>query len=337
MLHASGSYGGYPEDLAQAAADLGYDILIVRGSGDDQQAYHMSTLFWRRLKCPIPVYRIGSIHEQQLRLINASQLVRISSDPNPSALVDSVGALLFIFQCIFIPACLFCLSGKKFRELYRSGMKWTTGTAVTVVCGAEGVFQFIIGVQYSLSFSSFRGFSFVGISAFGFWFSAVYRFNLSGRLSLSCGDGSNEWNERPSSSKPLENCRYRKYCARRSALLRWLAICNQTPTTVLGWYNIASVYYSVFRLAISSYFIWGHLYVLKVLKISSGALGSEGVSRLSNMSSRLFITALLTLASPMLTEHQCEQSGRYEPGAMQKKMCENLKNSGCSLVRTLFM
>jgi hypothetical protein len=170
-LDLSGSYGGYPEDLSQAALELGYDILIVRGNGDDFQAHYLSSFFWRTFKCPVPLFRIGSIHTEQLKSINSTDLFTIYDDPNPSFQFDvGFGAFVFTIQCLLISPALMTLSAMKFRDLFQSGKIWTTGTMLTTVCFLQGLFQLLLGVSNSSSFSPrFRGYSSVVFTVFIFF------------------------------------------------------------------------------------------------------------------------------------------------------------------------
>jgi hypothetical protein len=299
-LDASGSYGGFPEDLAQAASDLGYDILIVRGTGDDSQAYSMASTFWRSLKCPVPTFRIGTIHDQQLKQINASDLFTISNDENPTPGFEaSIGVIAFIVEGLLTPIALFYLSGKKFRELYLSGMKWTTGSAVTVICFAQGVLHFVIALEFMVMASTFIGISFVGLSiclGIGAILSLLSLFLVGYRfhLVLSQMNGTN----RSIAQRPWRVAFVLCGVLILIYLVGIVTICKQTATTsIYGWYNIASFCHFLFRLVLASYFVWGHLHILKILKVSSGALGKEGAQRLTHMSTRLFGTALLTLAS----------------------------------------
>jgi hypothetical protein len=296
-LDVSGSYGGYPEDLAEAAARLGYDLLIVRGSGDDFQANIFSRMFWRHSKCPMPVFRIGLVHDSELRNIESTSLFSISHDSSPSPNADIAIAVIDVaIQCVFITLTLFFLSLKKLRDLYISGMIRTTGSIVTVVCFGQAVLLFITGLSGAfpgvVPFSDFSIYLGLNLAL-----SIISLYAVAYRFQLVVGEVSGK-------NKPLLRSPWRisgVLITNIGILLAIIGLVNsyrQTPTTgLIGWYNMSVIFYFLFRLVISSYFFWGYFFILKFLKASGGDLGTDRARRLSMMSSRVLATAIFTLAS----------------------------------------
>jgi hypothetical protein len=254
-------------------------------------------MYWRRPKCPIPTYRIGLVHDSQLKQIKSENLFSISHDSSPSPEVDiAVAAVDISIQCIVITFTLLYFSIKKFRDLYISGMMWTTGNIVTVVCFGQAVMLFMIGLAAALpGLIPFSDFSiYLGLE---FALSLVSLYAVAYRFQLVLGEVSGH-------NKPLLQSPWRIFGVLITfvgivlAIVGLITSYEQTPTTdIIGWYNMSVIFYFLFRLVISSYFFWGYFHVLKLLKASGGDLGTDRARRLSSMSTRVLATAIFTFAS----------------------------------------
>eukprot|EP00475_Leptophrys_vorax_P002781 TRINITY_DN11574_c0_g1_i1.p1 TRINITY_DN11574_c0_g1~~TRINITY_DN11574_c0_g1_i1.p1 ORF type:complete len:501 (-),score=107.04 TRINITY_DN11574_c0_g1_i1:162-1610(-) len=305
-LDGSGSYGGFPEDLAAATQSLGYDVLLIRGNGDDPQALAMSITFWRdKNKCPIPVFRAGSIHSEKLSRINSSNLVSIEADSISTPTGILAGALqiiqLLITTILVVPPLLY-VGFKKLYELYVSRSQWTTGTVVCIVCGMQAIPLLCLSVQnlVHIASSGRAGYSWI---VFSVWFgmagilAIISVYLVADRFNVILAELNGE-EQRPLLKNPV---RVLGVVLTLTGVILFMlgvyALCDQTPTTGLAWGTLASLYFFCFRLALAIYFIWGRIYFLRLLKYSSNAHHEESIKRLVMVSTLLLMTAVMILAS----------------------------------------
>jgi hypothetical protein len=95
------AFGGFPEDLADKALQLGFDAAILTLGGDDSNAAFWSGRLWRRNVCPIPLF-MSSIS----RAVDSAQNINLTADTNTEIYSFMAGPLYLI--CLTIPWAVLC-------------------------------------------------------------------------------------------------------------------------------------------------------------------------------------------------------------------------------------
>jgi hypothetical protein len=300
-VDATITYGGFPEDLALVVSELGYDVLILRSNGDDLQASYMSNAFWRKLKCPIPVYRMAMAHQKEVMDISG-RFALVADDSFDASWEQSTAIWGFLSQGVAIPMAIFWFSIDKIRTQIQTENLRSTGTLLGVTCFLQGICQMILGIQALSTWINPQSMSnpfyvtITGLTA-SLAITSIYvvavQFNLVIRESRS---GS----QQNICSNPAMMISIAVTCIGIMLQLAGTAsIAQQTASSSINIYLISYVYYFLFRLVIAVYFIWGHFHVLSLMKQSSSFLGWKGVLRIKALSVRMITTAILVIASEL--------------------------------------
>jgi hypothetical protein len=297
----TGYFGGYPENLAQASQDLGYDMVILRGLGGDPMEASLSRVFWRDFVCPIPTYRTSLF--SSFVDISSKFSVDILDDPDPARTRSHVeNGISFVLES-FVGFSMLYLCIFKLRFLLRTDKFLTAASVVCITGVLHSLCHLFMAIYAIVDSTSDVGIDFVSYSAVtgvGAMTAIVSTFAIAFRFHVAMS--TLDTVQRTSIFRKSMNVGW--FAAVIGVILLLIGtilVCRQQVVNLINWYSVSLVYYSIFRFIIMIYFIWSQWKVIKLLKETANTFGeADKQTQIKNvrfMSIRLSLTGFFTFFS----------------------------------------
>jgi hypothetical protein len=161
ILDTSLANGGYPEDLADSAQALGYDLVIQQEYGDDSWNCGFGATFTRRRTCPIPIWRVSLDYMPVLQNATTVDLVR---DSNPTQQGDIAGSIIWFVGCLVflaIPTTFVAI-----LRLVQLGAPFNLNIGIAVCYLALSSVITVVMVNANIMSMAINGFEFMGYPSF---------------------------------------------------------------------------------------------------------------------------------------------------------------------------
>jgi hypothetical protein len=267
VVDTSIAYGGYPEDLADAAKEMGYDLVIQQEYGDDSWNCGFGATLTATRGCSIPIWRVSQDYVSILSKATTVDLVR---DTNPNQQGDLAGSIIFfVVSLVFVVIPLLFVAVLRLIQL---GAPFTLNigivvcylsliSVITVVIGNANIMSMAMNGIDFMTYPSYAMLLGVGgaFSLFSVYVIAfrVHLVTLQARGIVIAGIWRDKW--------VIVLNAVMCYLLIGFIVASYFQGQQSRPTGSVSWYLVVSVQYFIARLLFAIYFSVVHRRLANIL------------------------------------------------------------------------
>jgi hypothetical protein len=260
VVDSSSSWGGFPEDLADNAKRFGFDLLILQEYGDEEYNCGIGAAFSNENRCPIPIFRVPSTLQEQLKSATTVNLVNHGVWSYTMIAAKVLGVIqLLVFLGLFW-ATLYRLVGLGAPKSFNLGI---------LVCYVSLTLGILLFTHMIRDLGGYDGTLFIGFS--GFYVNAVligncslistYLISMQFHRSLLEANGMSAKWKNPKVALGIALITLINVLFFGGGILTGIQVYG-----IAGVYSIVFVMYFLGRLGLGIYFLWGYVHVIKILQ-----------------------------------------------------------------------